>query len=129
MEDHYVRGDGENLYGPTSLDLCRAFVIGFTRHGFGEYSFLSITHGLCEVDRVYAPGTKAPMAHEFAFDVKISAAIRVMATTCAEAIKMLNDGIESADGTFGVWSDGTQITGECSIYDEPSLFEIDGNPV
>lgn len=73
-----------------------------------------------------AQSTAEPM-HEYLFDVKLFAAIRVTAASMAEARATLRDCIECAEGRFGELPDGTPIVGEVSIDDEEMpCIEIDG---
>lgn len=64
--------------------------------------------------------------HEYLFDVKLFAAIRVTASSPAEAIAKLRNGIDCSTGNFGCFANGDPITGEVSIDGEPDLIEIDG---
>lgn len=64
--------------------------------------------------------------HEYLFDVKLFAAIRVTASGLAEAIAKLRNGIDCSTGNFGSFANGDPITGEVSIDGEPDLIEIDG---
>lgn len=68
--------------------------------------------------------------HEYLFDVKLFAAIRVKARTEDEARKLIFDHIDAADCNFGSWPNGDPITGEASIDDseiqEMPCVEIDG---
>lgn len=69
--------------------------------------------------------------HEYAFDVKMFAAIRVRATSETEARKLMSEHVSAIDCTAGDWPNGTPITFETSIDDEEGgcLFEIDGKHV
>ena len=68
------------------------------------------------------------MIHEYAFDVKLWAAIRVKAESKAEAIATIYECIDSVDCTAGLWPDGSVITFEASANreDELVLYELDG---
>lgn len=71
-----------------------------------------------------------PLKHEFAFDVILTAAIRVKATTEAEAIKLLVGTLDSADANLGAWPDGRPVL--CEVSYEPGsakLYEIDGEEI
>lgn len=66
--------------------------------------------------------------HEYLFDVKLFAAIRVTADTEAEARQMMRDCIDCATANLGAWPNGDPIICEVSL-DEPEndeLIEIDG---
>lgn len=66
--------------------------------------------------------------HEYLFDVKLFAAIRVNATSEAEARQMMKDSIDCATANLGAWPNGDPIVCEVSL-DEPEndeLVEIDG---
>lgn len=68
------------------------------------------------------------MTHEYLFDVKLFAAIRIKATTEDEARKILSAALNCANVNFGAQPNGDPILGEASLYDdgEPDLVEIDG---
>ena len=66
------------------------------------------------------------MPHEYAFDVKLFAAIRVRAESEAEARAMIRDHIDGADANLGAWPDGTPILCEVSADGEADLYEVDG---
>jgi hypothetical protein len=72
-----------------------------------------------------------PETHEYAFDVKLFAAIRVKATSEAEARQMLKDHIDAADANLGAWPNGDPITCEVSLDDPENdeLIEVDGEAV
>jgi hypothetical protein len=66
---------------------------------------------------------------EYAFDVKLFAAIRVKAHSAAEARATLRDNLDCADCNGGAWPDGSPILFEATVDDdEPYLYEIDGEP-
>lgn len=69
------------------------------------------------------------MTHEYAFDVKMLAAIRVKAATETEARAMLREHLDCADTNFGAWPNGDPITAEASMDGEADLYEIDGEAV
>lgn len=70
------------------------------------------------------------MTHEYAFDVKLFATVRVNAATEAEARAMIREHIECADANFGAWPNGDPILAEASVDDdEIPLIEIDGEAV
>ena len=66
--------------------------------------------------------------HEFAFDVKLFAAIRVKANTEAEARAILKAAIDCAEANLGAWPDGSPILCEVSLddVDDGALYEVDG---
>lgn len=65
--------------------------------------------------------------HEYLFDVKLFAAIRVTASSPAEAISKLRNGIDCSTGNFGCFANGDPIIGEVSLdTDDPDLIEVDG---
>lgn len=67
---------------------------------------------------------------EYAFDLRLFAAVRVTAATEDEARRLLRDHLTTASCNFGAWPDGTPITGEASLDDgEPDLYEVDGEAV
>lgn len=64
--------------------------------------------------------------HEYAFDVKLLAAIRVTAANEAEARAKLSEHLQCADANFGAWPNGEPINAEASIDGEADLYEVDG---
>jgi hypothetical protein len=68
-----------------------------------------------------------PVLHEYAFDVKLFASLRVKAATEEEAREKLRSALDCADTHFGQL-DGEPLTAEASIDGEPELYEIDGEP-
>lgn len=67
--------------------------------------------------------------HEYAFDVKLLASIRVKASSEAEARVMLKEAFDCADTNFGAWPNGDPILAEASTDGDADLYEIDGTPV
>ena len=68
--------------------------------------------------------------HEYLFDVKMFAAIRVKAGNEKEARELVRECLECADANFGAWPNGDPILGEASVDDdEMPLIEIDGEAV
>lgn len=67
--------------------------------------------------------------HEYLFDVKLFAAIRVNASSREEAISKLRNGIDCSTGNFGSFANGDPIVGEVSIDGDPDLVEINGEAV
>jgi len=66
--------------------------------------------------------------HEYLFDVKLFAAIRVKAKTEAEARELIKSCIDANTANLGAWPNGDPIICEVSL-DEPDndeLIEIDG---
>ena len=70
------------------------------------------------------------MTHEYAFDVKLQAAIRVRANSEAEARATINDVLLDMDCNGGLWPDGSPILFEASIQDDTGveLYEVDDEP-
>jgi hypothetical protein len=64
--------------------------------------------------------------HEYAFDVKLLAAIRVKAANETEARELLSQHLNCADTNLGAWPDGSPILAEASIDGEADLYEVDG---
>ena len=66
--------------------------------------------------------------HEFGFDVKLQAAIRVMAASPEQATQMLHAVMNAAECNAGAWPNGDPVLFEASTADgaEPVLFSIDG---
>lgn len=70
------------------------------------------------------------MDHEYMFDVRLFAAIRVMAPSVKEARRILREKLECADCNGGAWDDGSPILFEASVDDdELPLIEVDGESV
>lgn len=63
---------------------------------------------------------------EFAFDVPLTAAIRVKAASLEDALDMLNSALDSASCNAGAWPNGDPILFEASTSSDPALFEVDG---
>lgn len=69
--------------------------------------------------------------HEYLFDVKLFAAIRVRAVDEYEARAMMSQCIDASTANLGAWPNGDPIIAEVSL-DEPEndeLIEIDGEAV
>jgi hypothetical protein len=64
--------------------------------------------------------------HEYLFDLKLFASIRVKAATPEEARKLLLEHLECANINAGAWPNGDPITGEVSPDGEVDLIEVDG---
>jgi len=66
--------------------------------------------------------------NEYAFDVKLSAAIRVRAETEEQARDILQK-LQGMDCNGGEWPDGRPILFEASVDDvNPYLYEVNGEP-
>lgn len=63
---------------------------------------------------------------EFAFDIKLNAAVRVDAPDELTARKILSECLDCADSNFGSWPDGEPILAEASLYSIVNLYEVDG---
>jgi hypothetical protein len=77
---------------------------------------------------VRRPASRRPQRrpHEYAFDVRLLAVIRVEAADEAEARAVLYDHIDGAAADFGPGPDGEPLVGEAVIDGEPELVEING---
>lgn len=64
--------------------------------------------------------------HEYAFDVTLTAAIRVIAASEADARRKLKATLDAADSNLGAWADGSPILCEVSLDKIDSLYEVDG---
>lgn len=69
--------------------------------------------------------------HEYLFDVKLFASVRVKAATEEEAVARLRADLDGASANLGVWAAGPEINepilAEVSLDDEdPDLVEVDG---
>lgn len=69
--------------------------------------------------------------HEYLFDVKLFAAIRVRAGSEAEARKMMVGCIDASTANLGAWPNGDPIIAEVSLDEPPNdeLIEINGEAV
>lgn len=68
--------------------------------------------------------------HEYAFDVRLYACIRVKAASKTAALLLLRECVDGANVNFGAWPDGDPILADVSMDDgEPDLIEIDGEDV
>lgn len=69
------------------------------------------------------------MEHEYLFDVKLFASIRVKAESEKDARRLLEDSIACNTANLGAWPNGDPILCEISLDDEPDnnpLIEVDG---
>jgi hypothetical protein len=82
-------------------------------------------------ESVIANVEAARETHEYAFDVKLFAAIRVKAKSEAEARAMMRECISAATANLGAWPNGDPIVCEvsCDDTDHDTLYEIDGEDV
>lgn len=64
--------------------------------------------------------------HEYLFDVKLFASIRVNAATEAEALSILAKALDCADCNAGSFPNGDPILFEASIDGYADLMEVDG---
>jgi hypothetical protein len=73
-------------------------------------------------------GGKDMAKHEYLFDVKLFAAVRVKAESEDEARTMLKKAFDCADCNGGAWPNGDPITFEASLDDPANdeLIEVDG---
>ena len=62
---------------------------------------------------------------EYAFDVKLTGALRFKATSVEQAMKAMRDALDCASANLGEIL-GQTIVAEVSLADEPQLFEVDG---
>lgn len=67
--------------------------------------------------------------NDYAFDITLSAAVRVKADDEADARRQLRDAIDCADANLGAWRNGDPILAEVSLDGEPELYEVNGEPV
>jgi hypothetical protein len=69
--------------------------------------------------------------HEYLFDVKLFAAIRVKAASQQIARALLKEHIDGMSCNGGAWPNGEPILFEASMDDEEGddLIEVDGEPV
>lgn len=66
---------------------------------------------------------------EYAFDVKLFAAIRVKADSETAARKLIQDHIDATTANLGAWPNGDPIICEVSTDGVHDLYEIDGESV
>lgn len=64
---------------------------------------------------------------EYAFDLKLFAALRVKAPTLEMARAMIREHVNCCTANFGAWPDGSPIIAEASVDDEEMpCYERDG---
>lgn len=68
------------------------------------------------------------MDHEYAFDITLTAALRVMAPDVATARGMVAAALDCANANFGAWPDGRPILAEVNLDSVSGLFEVNGVP-
>lgn len=79
---------------------------------------------LCEAGKCGHPECKAD--HEYLFDVKLFASIRVRASNLETARAMLDEALGCANANLGAWPNGDPILCEASADGEADLIEVDG---
>jgi len=67
--------------------------------------------------------------NEYAFDITLSAALRVKAPDEATAHALLAETLNCADANLGAWPDGSPILAEVSLLGDCSLYSVNGDPV
>jgi len=67
-----------------------------------------------------------PQEHEFLFDVKLFASVRVKAPSAAEAAQRIHEKLDCASCNAGAWDDGGPIVFDATLDGEIDLIEIDG---
>lgn len=89
-----------------------------------------VSHLLDEL-RPEAAESAAPIIHEYLFDVKLFAGIRVKAKTQAEARQLLKDYVDGTEANLGSWPDGEPILCGVTLDDvtNDAAVEIDGEAV
>ena len=78
----------------------------------------------CEAQKCSHPECKAD--HEYLFDVKLFASIRVRASNLETARAMLDEALGCANANLGAWPNGDPILCEASADGEADLIEVDG---
>jgi hypothetical protein len=68
------------------------------------------------------------MSREYAFDLRLLASVRVVASSEETARAILRDTLDCATANFGALPDGTPLTGEVGQDGDAVLFEVDGEP-
>ena len=72
--------------------------------------------------------------NEYAFDLTLTASLRVKAPDEKAARRMLYAALDCADANLGAWPNGDPILSEVSLVDNgpllpPTLYEVNGEPV
>lgn len=67
--------------------------------------------------------------NEYAFDITLAAALRVKASSEADARAVLAEVLDCADSNFGAWRNGDPILAEASLRGVPQLYEVNGETV
>lgn len=66
---------------------------------------------------------------EYAFDLKLLAALRIKAKSREEAEAIIRNTLDGASCNAGCWPNGDPVLFEASVDGDMDLFEIDGEPV
>jgi hypothetical protein len=66
--------------------------------------------------------------HEYLFDVKLFAALRISASNERAARRILKEVLDCATINCGALPDGSPLVGEASADGHPELVEVDGEP-
>ncbi len=72
------------------------------------------------------PIATAAAEHEYLFDVKLFAALRIKATSKREARRLLTESLESATIHCGELPDSSPLIAEAEVDGELELLEVDG---
>ena len=67
--------------------------------------------------------------HEYCFDVKLFATLRIRATSAATAQARLANHLDCATVNFGMTEDGQVLIGEASVDGEPCIVMIDDKEI
>lgn len=81
------------------------------------------THEAIGTHSAFMGNPMEEIMHEYLFDVKLFASVRVSASSEAEARAMLKNAFNCADCNAGAWPDGEPIVFEASL-DEPENDEL-----
>ncbi|WP_148260773.1 MULTISPECIES: hypothetical protein [Achromobacter] len=100
-------------------------------HSYSSASKGDTSHDRCaakasDLSRPGQCGNAPVVGHEYMFDVRLFASIRVRATCPAEARKMLANSLDCETVTLGKWPDGSPIAAEVSADDDADLIQVDG---
>lgn len=67
--------------------------------------------------------------HDYLFDLKLFASVRVQAESRREATLMVKEAFDRAEINAGAWPNGEPILCTASMDGDADLFEVDGRSI
>ena len=107
---------GDHEWGKASFCSCAQCGHTGTIENFGT------THALAQKP------TSRRTQHDYLFDAKLFASLRVTASSEAKARRILTELLDCATVNCGALPDGSPLTGDASLDGELDLVEVDGEP-